>query len=47
MSTTTTADQSDLERLIVSFRRRLRAVNRSPKTREKHLAAARQFARKT
>lgn len=44
MSTTTTADQGDLERLIVSFGRHLRAANRAPKTMEKYLGAARQFA---
>lgn len=34
----------DLERLIVSFGRHLRAANRSPRTIEKYLLAARQFA---
>lgn len=44
MSATTTAEQGDLERLIVSFGRHLRAANRAPKTMEKYLGAARQFA---
>jgi site-specific recombinase XerD len=41
---TTTAHEGDLERLIVSFGRHLRAANRAPRTIEKYLLAARQFA---
>ena len=43
MTATTTAE-GDLERLIVSFGRHLRAANRSPRTVDKYLIAARQFA---
>lgn len=36
---------SDMETLIVSFERHLRATNRAPRTREKYTLAARQLAR--
>ncbi len=39
-----TAQEGDFERLIVSFGRHLRATNRSPRTIEKYLGAARQLA---
>ena len=44
MTTAATTHEQDLERLIVSFSRHLRAANRSPKTIEKYVGAARQFA---
>ena len=44
MSITSTATEGDFERLIVSFGRHLRATNRAPRTIEKYLGAARQFA---
>lgn len=40
----TAPTEGDLERLIVSFGRHLRAANRSPRTIEKYLLAARQFS---
>ena len=44
MSATAAATEGDFERLIVSFGRHLRATNRSPRTIEKYLGAARQLA---
>jgi site-specific recombinase XerD len=44
MTTAPTDHAQDLERLIVSFGRHLRAANRAPKTLEKYLGAARQLS---